>query len=73
VVIDRHAKYRPRIDRLEMSRFAGLFPSIYLLRSVRSVLCPVLMITSRAALSCLITLCEAASERFGAMVNKRNG
>jgi hypothetical protein len=23
---DRHIKYRPRIDRLEMSHFAGLFP-----------------------------------------------
>jgi hypothetical protein len=25
-VTDRHGKYRPRIDRLEMSRFAGLSP-----------------------------------------------
>ena len=25
-VTDRHDKYRPRIDRLEMSRFAGLSP-----------------------------------------------
>jgi hypothetical protein len=25
-VIDRHDKYRPQIDRLEMSRFAGLSP-----------------------------------------------
>jgi hypothetical protein len=24
MVTDRHDKYRPRIDRLEMSRFAGL-------------------------------------------------
>jgi hypothetical protein len=23
---DRHDKYRPRIDRLEMSRFAGISP-----------------------------------------------
>ena len=27
MVTDRHDKYRPRIDRLEMSRFAGLSPS----------------------------------------------
>jgi hypothetical protein len=26
-VTDRHVKYRLRIDRLEMSRFAGLSPS----------------------------------------------
>ena len=26
MVTDRHIKYRPRIDRLEMSRFAGLSP-----------------------------------------------
>ena len=26
MVTDRHDKYRPRIDRLEMSRFAGLSP-----------------------------------------------
>jgi hypothetical protein len=25
-VTDRHVKYRPRIDRLEMSCFAGLSP-----------------------------------------------
>ena len=24
MVTDRHVKYRPRIDRLEMSRFAGI-------------------------------------------------
>jgi hypothetical protein len=30
MVTDRHVKYRPRIDRLEMSRFAGLFlPASY--------------------------------------------
>jgi hypothetical protein len=26
MVTDRHVKYRPLIDRLEMSRFAGLSP-----------------------------------------------
>jgi hypothetical protein len=26
MVTDRHDKYRPRIDRLEMSRFAGFSP-----------------------------------------------
>jgi hypothetical protein len=26
MVIDRHGNYRPRIDRLEMSRLAGLSP-----------------------------------------------
>jgi hypothetical protein len=26
MVTDRHIKYRPRIDRLEMNRFAGLSP-----------------------------------------------
>jgi hypothetical protein len=26
IVTDRHVKYRPRIDRLEMSRFARLSP-----------------------------------------------
>jgi hypothetical protein len=26
MVTDRHVKYRPRIDRLEISRFAGLSP-----------------------------------------------
>jgi hypothetical protein len=37
VVTDRHVKYRSRIDRLEISRFAGLSPSRELLRSVWSV------------------------------------
>jgi hypothetical protein len=26
MVTDRHVKYHPRIDRLEMNRFAGLSP-----------------------------------------------
>jgi hypothetical protein len=38
MVIDRHDKYRPRIDRLEMSRFAGLSPRYWSLRSMRSLL-----------------------------------
>jgi hypothetical protein len=37
MVIDRHDKYCPRINRLEMSRFAGLSPPCWLWRSVRSV------------------------------------
>ena len=42
-VTERHSKYRPprkyrpRIDRLEMSRFAGLSSPPWLLRSVRSI------------------------------------
>jgi hypothetical protein len=34
---DRHDKYRPRIARLEMSRFAGLSSSTRCPRSVRSI------------------------------------
>jgi hypothetical protein len=37
MVTDRHDKYRPRIDRLEMSRFAGLLFPLRLSRSIRSV------------------------------------
>ena len=36
-ITDRSRKYHPRIDRLEMSRFAGLSSPPWLLRSVRSV------------------------------------
>jgi hypothetical protein len=28
MVTDRHDKYRPPIDRLEMRRFAGLLPNL---------------------------------------------
>jgi hypothetical protein len=35
--IDHHDKYRPRIVRLEMCRFAGLSSSTWSLRSVRSM------------------------------------
>jgi hypothetical protein len=41
---DRYHKYRPRIDRLEMSRSAGLSPPRYLWRSVRAVFWPALLI-----------------------------
>jgi hypothetical protein len=34
IVTDRNRKYRPRIDRLEMSRFAGLSPRYWSPRSV---------------------------------------
>ena len=37
MVTDRHVKYRPRIEHLEMSRFAELSRSRLSLRSVRSV------------------------------------
>jgi hypothetical protein len=37
MITDRHYKYRPRIDRLEMSRFAALSPSFSSLRPVRAI------------------------------------
>jgi hypothetical protein len=51
MVTDRHDKYRPRIDCLEMSRFAGLSPPRQVLRSVRSVFPRTLCTLAR--LSCL--------------------
>jgi hypothetical protein len=36
-ITDRSRTYRPRIDRLEISRFAGLSPPHWLLWSVRSL------------------------------------
>ena len=38
MVTDRHVKYRPLIDRPEMSRFAGLSPRYWSPRSMRSLL-----------------------------------
>jgi hypothetical protein len=42
-VIDRSYEYRPLIDRLRIWRFAGLSFSIRLLRSMRSVFWPALL------------------------------